>query len=81
MKLINMFFKLPITILNNIIKPIPPIKPVINRNALLLSLKPNNCVKPSIETGIIRIIETINNVGVYSIVEKKVYNIKINKPV
>ena len=33
------------------------------------------------ETGIKRIIERINRVDVYSIVEKKVYNRKINNPV
>ena len=76
-----MFFKIITNIFKKIIKPIPPIKPVIKRNVLLLCLKPKNCVKPSMETGIKRIIERINRVNVYSIVEKKVYNRKTNKPV
>ena len=48
-------------ILKKIISPIPPIKPVINLKVLLLSLRSNNCVKPSIDTGINNIIDSINN--------------------
>ena len=81
MKLINIFFKLQITIFKNIIKPIPPIRPVINRNVLLLSLRPKNCVKPSMETGIRRSIAMMNRVKEYSISEKKLYNRKTTKPV
>ena len=54
-------FKIPlITIFRNIIKPIPPIKPVMNLNVFVLSLEPKYCVKPSMATGIINIIEIIS---------------------
>ena len=44
-------------IFKNIIKPIPPINPVMNLKLFVLSLGPKYCVKPSIATGIINIIE------------------------
>ena len=45
----------------SIINPIPPTNPVINLRLLLLSLSPNNCVNPSIVTGISSIIDAMNN--------------------
>lgn len=42
--------------LANITKPIPPIRPVMNLNLLLLSLIPINCVVPSRNIGNISII-------------------------
>ena len=47
-------------IFKNIIKPMPPINPVMNLRGLVLSLGPKYCVKPSIATGIISIIDSIN---------------------
>lgn len=42
-------------IFKKIIKPIPPMNPVINLNVFVLSLDAKYCVKPSIDTGIINI--------------------------
>ena len=49
-----------ITIFKNIIKPIPPMKPVMNLKLFVLSLGPKYCVMPSTATGIINIIDRIN---------------------
>ena len=48
-----------IIIFKNIIKPIPPMKPVMNRKLFVLSLGPKYCVMPSIATGTINIIDII----------------------
>ena len=41
--------------------PAPASNPVVNLRILLLSLRPYNCVIPSIKVGIINIMDNISN--------------------